>query len=242
MRIAIIDDQLDGRQVLESLLMAKEGLTVVGSAANVDSAYNLIVRTTPDLVFLDANLPLGSGFDLLQRFQDAHFKIIFMTVYDQQIIKALKYSEFDYLLKPINPKELEIILEKVRINGLKGRETPHLDNIKPNVSRSKIAIPSVSSIQYVEIDQIIRFEAQGNYTDIYLTNGIKITSTKLLKDFEGIVHDMGFFRIHRSHCIHLKYVDLFSNKGGDHAILSDGSKVFISRNRKPLFLEAMTKV
>ena len=242
MKVVIIDDEADGRWILEDMLKKLSDIQVVGQADSINSAYKLILETKPELVFLDVEMSGEYGFDLLERFEKIDFHIVFVTAHDQYAIKAIKFSALDYLLKPIDPEELQEAVERARQPVSEDRITQLLNNLKVPDHSQKLVIQSVSSIKYVEIREIVRFQAEGSYTNIFLRNGEKIVSTKILKEFEEILADGSFLRVHRSHLIRLTCVKEFLKVGKDRIIMTDGVEIEVSRKKKAEFLEAMSKL
>lgn len=240
----IIEDEKDGQLFLQSLLQKLcPHVQIIGMAESVVDGYDLIQDLQPQLVFLDVQLSGGTGFDLLERFTHFPFKVIFITAYKEFALRAIKFSALDYLLKPIDPLELVEAVAKAQtlesqLSGLKTLMT----NLQSTNGFTRIAIPSESMVKYVEIAAILRCRAEGNYTWCYLADETKIISTKLLKEYEEVLRDHAFFRVHRSHLINLKRVREYRRQQQDLVILEDGTKIEVSRNKKTDFLKAMGKI
>lgn len=237
----IVDDEKKGRESLQKLLEEYcNDVTVIGQADSVESAYQFINKQKPELVFLDIEMPQGSGFELLKRFEKINFKTIFVTAHQHYAIKAIKFSAVDYLLKPIDVDEL---VEAVRHAGNTASHNHHLHytGLLENLETSKagkIAIPVKDGVTFINPFDIIRLQADGTYTHIY-TSTDKYTASRNIKEFEELLHELNFFRTHNSHLINLKHVKHFSRVDGYFAQMSDGASVEVSRRKKEQFLQLM---
>lgn len=238
MKCLVVDDEPKAREVLISLLDEYcPNIEVLGQASSVEQAVNFVKLQSVDLVFLDIEMPGGSGFDFLNQLDHIDFEVIFTTAYDQYAIKAIKFSAVDYLLKPVDPNELTKAVSKAEERVTQAQAMSYnefqalLENIKPKNKR-KIAIAEGKGMVILSIDQIIRCEADKNYTNIYLKNGEHILSSKNLKEYEEMLKEEAFFRVHQSHLINLNYVEKITKEDGAYLILKDGSQVEVSRRRK----------
>ena len=176
----------------------------------------------------------GSGFDLLEIIKDASIKVIFVTAYDAYAIKALRYSAVDYLLKPIDPDELKAAVEKLASRKINEGQSLELlaENIKgKNKPHDKLALHTQEKIHVVNISDILRCESNVNYTEFFFSNNKKMLVTKTLKDFEEILSDHGFFRVHQSHLVNTKYIKEFV-KSEDALIMHDGTSVPVSTRKR----------
>lgn len=238
----IIDDETGIRNVIKSLLERFcPNINLIGQADSVESGLELIIKTHPDLVFLDVEMPGGSGFDILDGLSNYNFQTIFVTAYDKYAIQAIKFSALDYILKPINSKELVESVKKMeyKINDDQNIRSL-LQNLKSPDGFKKIAIPSVGKIRYLDIKKIVRCESEGSYTHLYMDLVDRIVSTRPILEYESLLGDKGFFRIHRSHLINLAMVKEYQKKERDVVYLKDGSVVEVSRKKRTRFLEAMS--
>lgn len=195
-----------------------------------------------DLLLLDIEMPNGSGFELLENLgPDLDFKVIFITAYHEYALKAFKFSAVDYLLKPINPEELSAAIQKVA----KGESKDAPESIKMLMETmehrgeqfNKIALPSMEGLQFVNLDDIAYCESQDNYTKFFLRNGERIMVSKTIKYFEEVLDQHGFFRVHRSNIINLKYIDRYVKGEGGYVVLDQGARIPVSRRRKEAFLQ-----
>jgi len=238
----IIEDEIRNQRMLNQLLQTHcPNVKIIGFCERVDDAITQISLQKPELIFLDIQLKDGSGFDILSRLETHIPKIIFTTAYDQYAIKAFKYSAIDYLLKPIITDEL-----KAAVSKCSQKEDSSIDQIKnllehlnPN-KQEYLTISTQKATEYLKISEIIRFEAQGSYCQIHMNNGSTYMISKVLKEFVPKLNNQGFFRVHQSHFINLKYVK--SHSKGDHVVtMSDGSQVSVSRQNKDDFVSEMSK-
>lgn len=238
-KAVIIDDEKDARFLLRNMVEKKLGhkIQIVGEADDVDTGLELIQKAKPDLAFLDIQMKTGTGFDLLTKLGKETLDIIFITAYDQYAVEAFKFSAFGYLLKPIKLKELEDAVDK--FEGLKKNQFGSQKRIKVLVENygakgeiQKLIIPNMSGFSVVEIPQIIRLEGDRNYTHFILENGTKVTTSKNLGEYEEMLTEYGFYRIHQSTIVSLRYVRAFKKVNDGSVELSDGSSHKVSRNRK----------
>lgn len=235
----IIDDEQDAQITLMRFVqMHCPNVTIVGVADGVQEGLKLLASKDVDLVFLDIKMNDGTGFDLLKKLPEINFKLIFTTAYDEFALKAFKYSAIDYLLKPIDPIELQEATQRLEKKDDKNTASSvdGLFEIYKENKFDKIAIPSVDEFHFVRMTDIIRCEASSNYTIIYLNTGKKIVAPKTLKEFEELLAPEGFFRVHQSHLINLKHTNQFL-KTKNLIRMSDNSEVEVSRRKKTLFMD-----
>jgi two-component system, LytTR family, response regulator len=223
-----IENNFPGKFVVETSLDPEEGLAKIQSFK-------------PDLLFLDIEMPLLSGFDLLAATPEIDFKVIFTTAYDQYAIRAIRYNALDYLLKPINPKELGEAISRFLKQKDENKEVygQQLENLFSNKEKN-LAITTYDGVIFLEIDKIIRCEADLNYTKFILTDNKHFLSSKTLKEYEDLlaIH-ANFMRVHRSHLVNLDYILKFKNEG--FLVLKDNSMIPISRRRKEEVMKKLGK-
>lgn len=243
-RAIIIDDEEGARESLANILKDYfENVEVVGKANSAKTGIRLINEQQPDLVFLDIEMPKGNAFDLLAQFENIDFDIIFITAYDQYAIKAIKFSALDYLLKPIDIDELKAAIEKFSDKAHKRTSNQRFQALLQNLnaeSKKKVAIPDSEGLIFVNLDDIIRCESDGNYTHIILSNRKKILASRTLGEYEEMFSDENFSRVHRSHLINLNHIEKYLRGEGGYAVMSDGSQVEISRRKRADFLEKLS--
>ena len=241
LKAVIVDDEIAAIDSLEILLdNCQKDITVAGKASNIDDAQKTIAKTKPDVVFLDIEMPNGSGFDLLDRFDSIDFSIIFITAFNQYAIKAFKYAAVDYILKPVDINTLCSAIG--RINNTKTQDNSEklsilqesIDNDKPQ----RIALSTQDSIEIVYTDDIIQLEAEGNYTKVYTLHNKPIIISRTIKDYEEFLPTKVFFRSHKSHLINFKHIKkVYKNQ--NYIEMVDNNLAYISRRKKNEFFEAM---
>lgn len=212
LRAIVIDDEKHSRELLcKQISDLGIGIKVVNTAFSVKTGYEIICSDKPDLVFLDVELGDGSGFELLDMFQLIHFRIIIITAFPNYALKAFKISAIDYLLKPVNIKELREACLKVKLNGSTKLETGQL--LYKNNNQTSLVIPHLKGFEILKMKEIIICKADGYCTNFHLTGKRKIASSKNLKHYEGILDEMNFIRVHHSYIININYVTSFSKQG-----------------------------
>lgn len=246
MRTIIIEDEAQAISALKSELKYHcPQIEIVGEAKSVKEAIEIIKELQPELVFLDIQLSDGLGFDILTAYKEHTFKIIFTTAYSQYAIKAIKFSALDYLLKPIDSEELKEAVMKAeghsKENDLAKFETL-ISNFKSKSDRKKIALQTSEGISVYEIDTILRCSAESNYTCVYFMNGKKSLFSKTLKEFEELLENSGFERIHHSHIINLNHLVNFINKDGGYVVMSDKSTLPVSQRKKSNLINALNNL
>jgi two-component system, LytTR family, response regulator len=237
----IIDDELKSRESLQILLHDFcEDITVKALCQNVSEGLEAIKTHKPDVVFLDIQMQRETGFDLLARLDKVDFELIFTTAYSEYAIKAFKFSAIDYLLKPIDVAELQAALEKVRKkmnHGISERLEHLIYNLKPaSTKKYKLALPSSDGLVFVKIDEIVYCEAESNYTQIHLVNGTKHLVSRTLKEYEDMLTEQDFFRIHNSYLINLNMIKNYVRGEGGYVVMSNGKSLDVSKRKKESFL------
>ncbi len=242
MNALIVEDEPQAVSALKyELKMNCSDINIIGVAANIKEGVSKIKSLNPELVFMDIQLSDGNSFEILEQINHINFKIIFTTAYSQYALKAIKASALDYLLKPINSKELKSAILKAK----KYNETFFLEKIKLFVENNKInqlrkiALHTSEGVNIYEVDNIIKCISEGNYTNIHLKNGSKILVTKTLKDLELILNNQGFERIHHSYLININHLIKYINKDGGYVVMSDKSTLTISQRKKSSFLKKL---
>ncbi|QQS28467.1 MAG: response regulator transcription factor [Sphingobacteriales bacterium] len=240
-RTIIIDDEEGGRNTLKNLLTEFcPEVDVVGLADSAESGFKIIQQLQPELVFLDVRMPRSDeGFQLLESLTEINFALIFTTAYDEYAIRAIKFSALDYLLKPIDILELQKAVNRyIQRRGTSDRQAVKmLSNSGKTKPFTKLGLPSAEEVTFVNIDDIIRCEADGNCTVFFLNNHQKILVTKTLKYYETLLEELGFYRIHDSHLVNLRHIRKYYKEGVVE--MSDGSKAFVSARKKKGFLDKL---
>ena len=239
----IIDDEMHCRKTLSTLL--KEycpDVQVMEQCDNGETGVEAIKKLKPDLVFLDIQMPRMNGFEILEQFSEISFAIIFTTSYDQYAIKAIHFSALDYLLKPIDPKELVAAVHKVQVQ----KNPPFAEQFRLLMDQiqhketgiAKIAVPTSEGFELILADQLIRCEAHSNYSHLFLKNGARIIACRTLKEIEEQLHDFNYFlRVHHSFIVNLNEVTKYIRGEGGYLVMTDGSTVNVSHSRKDALLK-----
>ncbi|MCW3078464.1 MAG: DNA-binding response regulator [Bacteroidetes bacterium] len=247
MKTLIIEDEQKSREMLAGIIQKNcPKLDIVGLAHNVKEGVEMIKSLNPELVFLDISMPDGTGFDLLEKVQGHKFELIFATASDQYAIKAIKFSACDYLLKPIDIDELKIAVDKAMQKKMVAPPTmENLNFLIQQLKRAddtfqKITLPTGNAFEIVNIKDIIRCEADTSYTVFYLTDKRKLMVSAGLKHYEELLPEQDFIRVHHHHLINMNHVVRFLKEDGGYAVMSDGTKIEISRRKKEAFLERLS--
>jgi two-component system, LytTR family, response regulator len=239
----IIDDEPGN--VVTLLELTKQycpAITIVGTAPDPVLGYKLITEKSPDLVFLDIEMPYGNAFDLLDKLLPVTFEVVFITAFNDYAIKAFKYAALDYLLKPVNINELIAAVDKVEKRmaekNVNTRINAMLNNFKPeNAELQKIALPTAEGCYFEDIRNIMYLQAENSYTAIYCKGKPKFVVSKNLKEFEDILPVNVFCRIHHSSIININYVKKYFKGRGGYVQMEDGASIEISIRKKNDFFE-----
>ncbi len=247
LKAVIVDDENHSRETLKNLVEEFcVDVEVVGLASSVKEAVSLIPTVKPDVVFLDIELQPGTGFDILTKLENLNFDVIFTTAFEQYAIKAVKFSSLDYLLKPIDIEELQTAVEKAKKrknqNVYKKQLETLLNNIKQQPSLNKLCLATADGVEFVDVEKILYCKANGSYTSFVLKEGPSILVSKHLKEYENLLLDQQFLRVHNSFLINLKEVKRFVKSDGGYIIMNNEDTVSISRGKKDDFLKIMSLI
>jgi two-component system, LytTR family, response regulator len=241
-RSIIVDDEKHGRENLAGILKAYcPEVELAGEADSVERALSLIRDKSPDLIFLDIEMPGANGFELLEHLQEFSFEVIFVTAYDNYAIKAIRFSAADYILKPVNYNDLRTAVEKVAIRIAEKQENQRLKQLYRNLrqpANQRIGLPAGDHIEYADVSKIVRCQGEGNYTHIYISDGIHRLVAKTLMEFEDLLQEYGFIRVHKTHLVNLHYVVAYI-RSQSMIKLTDGELIPVSRRRKDAVLETL---
>ena len=243
----IVDDEVSGVETLKKdLAKYCPEITVLGVAHSADEAEEKIKSLKPGLVFLDVEMPYASGFDLLARFKEINFEVIFTTAYNEYAIKAIKNNALDYLLKPIHPDELVAAVKKYMTKSAKEPKVEiKMENLVAAIAQlqkvQKLPVPTVDGVMYIDTTEITRLEGSHNYTNIHLVGGKKILSSKTLKDYEQLLAAQNFFRVHKTHLINLNHTVKYLKGEGGYVLMTDGASVEVSRQKKQELLSLLSQ-
>ena len=243
----IVEDEARSRKLLESLILGYcPSVTVVGTSANVEDAYQLIISNEIDVVFLDIEMQKETGFDLLSRFKAVTFEIIFTTAFEHYALKAIKMSAIDYLLKPIDVEELKAAVAKVELlsknQEYNKRLSVLMDNkVTKNTSNMQLALPSSDGLTIVLIKDILYLKSDRQYTLFYLKSGDSIMTSKNLGEYEEILSEHNFLRVHHSSLINLTEAKKYIRGEGGSVMMSNGVSIDVSKRKKENFLKFFIK-
>jgi two-component system, LytTR family, response regulator len=246
MKAVIIDDEQHCITTLQWALKEYcKDVKIIATAHTGTEGIFIINTYRPDLVFLDVEMPAMNGIDMLLHFEEIKFDVIFTTAYDQYAVKAIKLNALDYLLKPIDKDELILSIEKVKNKQteISRRQLDALHEVHKTKLVNKIALSTLAGLQFINLDDLVRVEGEGNYCNFILSNKKKILLSKKLGDAEDILKENdNFFRAHKSHIINLKFVEKYIRGEGGEIIMEDGTSIALSRNKKDEFLKLFAKV
>lgn len=242
-KILVIDDETRIQELIIKMIHSFGfSFEVVAGGNNVESAVKSINDEQPDLVLLDIQMPDGSGFDVLRLVQNRNFEVIFITAHEEFAIKAIKFSALDYILKPVDPSELRTAIENAMEMLGTQREELRYEVLQENIQTStkrKLVLKTQESVFVVDPSDIIRCEADRNYTSFFLVNGKKIVVSRTLKEYDNLLAAHHFFRVHQSHLINLNLIDRFDRGDGGSVVMKDGSEVPLSINKRDLFFSVI---
>lgn len=235
----IVDDEPDGIDTLRNFLIKYcPDVEIAGTANSVDDAVERIKEAGPDLVFLDINMPGADGFELFDRIDDPEFHVVFVSAYDEHALKAFKHHAVNYILKPVNIDELIDTVNRVKklVSDATLASSPSTQPVNRAALPNKITLPVLDGLVYVEIDKIIRCEAEGNYTVFYFTNKPKMVVSKTLGSYEKVLVQHGFFRVHHHHLINLAHLERYQRGRGGSVVMSDQKSIAVSQRKRDEFL------
>lgn len=236
----LVDDEKHCTDRLQHLLLKHSDIIhVIAVCHNIEAAKTNIEKLNPDLVFLDIQLNEDTAFALLKRIKAIKFQIIFTTAYNKYAIDAIKFSAFDYLLKPINNEELKLTLTRLKNMTLPNLKLDALFYNTAHSEEKKIIIATEKETFFLKISEIIRCKAEGSYTSIFVASGNRILASKTLKYFDELLSSYTFFRSHQSHLINLKFIAKYVKGTKAYLIMNDRSEVPLAKRRKNDFLDRL---
>jgi two-component system, LytTR family, response regulator len=245
----IIDDEQHCIDRLTNLLKENysSSINLLGTFNNIEDGLKAINVMHPQLIFLDVQIHDKTGFDLLQQISKVDFDVIFTTAYEKYAVQAFKFSALDYLLKPITADDLGEAVGKLKVKFSKNDMSFKIDSLFHNLKNmhtatKKICVPVVTGIVFLDIVDIIRCESDVNYTTIFLKDKQKLVVAKTLKEFEEMLTEYNFFRVHNSHLINLNYIKSFNKGKGGFVTLTDNCVIEVSTRRKDDFLKAIASI
>lgn len=241
MNTIIVDDELHAREIIKTIINDHfEEFQFMGEAGNVSEAIPLIDDAKPELIFLDINLPDGNSFEILKRIKHKHYKVIFITAYEEFAIQAIKFSAFDYILKPVNPEELvrsvsRVLSEKMDPERFEMKLNTFFSNINSSMpAQKKIVVNTSDKIHIIDIKNIMRFESDNSYCTIHINSGKTILVSKSIKSYEELLNPVGFIRVHQSHLINSNYINYFDKQDGGTLVMTDNAHIPVSQKKRPV--------
>jgi two-component system, LytTR family, response regulator len=247
LRAIIIDDEAHTRQNIRKMITQHcPDVNIIAEADGVATGVAAIRDYHPDLIFLDIKMEDGTGFDLLQKLKPVDFKVIFITAWDNYAIQAFKFSAVDYLLKPLDPDDLTDAVKKAG-NVIQKDFNTQLENLHEHIEsqdkrHKKIIIRTSDKIFLVSIGDLLFCESEGNYTTIWLTDNQSILASNSLKEYEDMLKDYGFFRVHKSYLINMKYITRFEKAEGGSVVLEGEIRIPVASRKKEMLLEMFDRL
>ena len=244
MKCIIIDDERHCIKTLTNLIETHfREVSILVSCLDATKAYDLILLHRPDFIFLDIEMPLLNGFDLLSKFETLFFDVIFTTAYDSYALKAIKFSALDYLLKPISTEDLSAAIEKIskKLSNISMAQLQMATAIHNKQLPGTIALPTNDGLSFAAVSDIIFCTADGSYTKMNMIDNSEILLSKTLGDVDELLNEYHFFRIHNSSLINLKHVKKYIRGEGGEVIMSNGQSLQVARTRKTDFLNVFTR-
>ena len=244
----IVDDEVHSIDRLKNLLDTYcPEITVLAACVDIETAFRQINLLKPQVVFLDVQIHNSTGFDLLKKFQQIDFSIIFKTAYERYAVQAFRFGAVDYLLKPIDPDELSVAVKKLKNKQAKERMYENLEIVAQNMLHfrkqdKKIAIPTLQGLEVLNVQDILYCQSDVNYTTMHLKDKKKIVVAKTLKEFESILTPYNFFRLHNSFLVNLSYTKSYNKGKGGTVKLEDGTEIEVSVRRKEEFLKKLLEM
>ncbi len=241
MKSIIIDDEVKSGESLKILLTDFcEHVTVSANCQSIREGVEAVKKKSPDVVFLDINLQRETGFDLFKHFPQPSFDVIFTTAFSEHAIKAFRYAAIDYLLKPIDIAELQEAIKKVE-KRITGNLNSRLENLFRDLKSQKqeflkLALPTLEGLVFINVDNIIYCEASSNYTTFFLTGGQKHIVSKTLKEYDELLSDRNFFRIHNTYLVNIKAIKKYVKGDGGYVIMDNDTSLDVSKRKKEAFL------
>ena len=240
MKAVIIEDEERSRIVLQSLIETySPEIQIVGDADSVNTGLKLIKQVDPELIFMDIRIIGGTGFDILERLDNPSAGVVFTTAYDQYALKAFKFSAIDYLLKPIDVEELKNAVKRALNSQDKWLNNQKIESLLSNIKSGHeknpiMLVSTMDTVEFINIKEIIHIKAEGAYSTIYKQDGSQLTASKVIKEYEHLLNDHFFYRVHQSHLINVRFIDKFL-KRHQCFLMTDGTKIQLARSRKEDF-------
>jgi two-component system, LytTR family, response regulator len=249
MKAILVDDEPDGIRALKKMLeLHCPQVKIEATCSNAVLAKEKIPEVHPDVVFLDIQMPGKSGLELLTELPSRNFEVIFVTAHNEYMLQALQYSAADYLLKPVDEDRLMEAVERVEKRLASGKKEERTEALLHNLSKAgnpsemRLCLPTLKGFIVLKLDEIIYCEAERSYTVFHLEGKKIVTVSRPLIEYENLLEDTSFLRIHKSFLINMRHVKEYQKGEGGLVILSDGTEIEVSRRKKDMFLEKVKEV
>ena len=244
MDLIIVEDEITSVVFLMEVIENNfDDVSIVGEANNIEEGARLINQLEPDLVLLDIEFPEGSAFDLLKKIDNADLKVIFITAHEKYALQAIKMSALDFIMKPVNPEELVIAINKAKNEISKDNDVLRVQTLLHNIVQEqklqKVVLKDKGGFHILNIEDIIRLEAQGSYTQFMIKGGQSILISKNIKEYDDLLQSYGFFRSHKSHLVNINYIQSYSRYVGEKLLLTDQSEIPLAQRKKDLLMKTL---
>ncbi|MBL0267564.1 MAG: response regulator transcription factor [Chitinophagaceae bacterium] len=246
LRAIIVDDEKLSRNTLKKLLeLYCPAVSVVGESESADQATKLLEQVKPDLVFLDVAMPGKNGIDFLKGYGEINFEVIFVTAHDKYILQAIRFAAVDYLQKPVDEQQLVNAVANASKRIMQKTASQQVQSFLHNMQTMnnpqdlQLCIPTVKGFQVVTLSDILYCEAENTYTNIFFKDGKKVLASRPLMDYELMLQDSQFFRIHKSTLVNLKHIREYQKGEGGFVVMSNGRELEVSRRKKEMFIARM---
>jgi len=244
-KVIIVDDESGARKVISAIIRNfTKNFEIIAEADSVESGIKTINDNEPDIVMLDINLQDGTGFDILKKLDKVDFKLIFITAYDEFAIQAIKFSAFDYILKPVDADELVETLSKIETVFNSSTDKSQIEELlnglanKPK-EKKKIILKTSESIHIVDIQDIVYCKSDNNYTEFHFLHKKMILVSNTLKYYEGVLAAKGFIRSHQSYLVNAQHIKAYEKRDGGYLLVSNNEQIAVSNSKRQLVFEAI---
>ena len=248
LKVVLVDDEKNVRAALKRMLeLYADNVKLCATCANLSETFEAIKEHQPDVLLLDVEIGSESGFDIFKHYPTPDFKVNFVTAYQQYAVQAFRFSALDYLLKPVNPDLLIDALKKAAEPGNNKKISLNIDSFMHNISgigkeSKKIVLKTSESIFVIKLNEIFYCEAEKSYTSFYLTNSKRIVVSTTLGDYDDLLAEFNFVRVHQSYLVNFDYVSRYDKRDGGHIILTNDASIPVSARRKDHVLEKLNNL
>ncbi len=241
LKAVVIEDEPKTREAITNIINRLcDDVEVVATGHNIKTGIDAIYNGRPDILLIDVELADGNAFDILRHIFNIDFQVIFVTAHEGYALKAIKFNAFDYILKPFSVEELTSTIEKASKEVNRKKTEVYLESLLHSIDdreNKRIVLKTVDEIHLVNISEIINCEADSSYTHFYLKDGSQLTVSNHLKEYDELLRDYHFFRVHHSHLVNLNEVKKFHKTNNAYVLMSNGKQVPVSSRKKERLLE-----